>query len=93
MKVIAQTLCPPSPWKKISKALENSDGGAEVVTIVFLRHHPLPVQGNHVGAGLGAQAPQIDLGGALESDHVFLTRFGREACLIVVVEEGVQSAW
>lgn len=76
----------------MSKALENSDGGAKVVPIVLLRHHALPVHGDHVGAGLGAQAPDIDVCGAFDSDYVFLTRFGREARLVIVVKEGIQSA-
>lgn len=85
----------PTSWNSnpigTSKALENSNGGAKVVPIVHLRHHALLIYGDHVGAGLGAQAPDIDVRGAFDSDHVLLTGFGREARLIVIVEEGVES--
>lgn len=81
-----------SSLKEFLNALENSNGGAKVVPIILLRHYAFPVQGDHVGAGLGAQAPNIDVRGALNSDNVVLAGFGREACLPIVVEEGVESA-
>lgn len=76
----------------ISNGLENSDGGAKVVAIVLLRHDAVAVDGDHVGAGLGAQAPDVDVGRALDGKHVLLAGFGLEARLLVVVEEGVESA-
>lgn len=81
-----------SPSKQPSNVFENSNGGAKVVSIALLRHHALPVHCDHVGAGLGAQTPQIHLRGTFDSDHVLLTGFGCEACLPVIVKKGVESA-
>lgn len=44
-----------------SNGLENSNGGAKVVLIVLARHDAVAVDGDHVGASLGAQAPDVDV--------------------------------
>lgn len=53
-------------------------------------HHSRAVHGHHTCASHRAQCPQINLGAALDADHVRLTRFGGEACLAPIVEERIQ---
>ena len=75
-----------------SSLFEQCDSRAEVVPIVRLVDRSVAVDGDHVGAGLGAQAPKIDLARTLQADHVLLAAFGVEARLVVVVEERVQTS-
>ena len=41
---------------------EQRNGRTTIIPIVFLIHDALTVQGNHVGACLGAEAPELDVG-------------------------------
>lgn len=74
-----------------SNDLENRDRGAKIIPIILLGRDTDSINRDHVGAGLGAQTPDVDFLRTVDGDHVFLAGLGREAGLGVVVEEGVES--
>ncbi len=79
------------PQSARSRLLEKRNSGAEIAPIITLCHHALAIKRDHIGAGLCAQAPEVDLGGALDADHVLLAALGASAGLVPVVEEAVEA--
>lgn len=75
----------------LSNALENRNRTAKSRAIIPLRHDADAIDRNHVFGRLGAQAPDVDVGRAVDGQHVLLAGLGREAGLGVVVEQGVES--
>ena len=71
--------------------VEESNGRAEVASILLLRDQSLAARGDHVSTGLGADTVQVCLR-AKHFDHVELAGFGLEAFLLVVLEEAVETA-
>ena len=77
----------------ISDALENGNRSAEIIPVVALRHRAHTIDRDHIICSLGAEAPDVDVLGAIDGEHVFLAGLGCEAGLGVVVVEGVEASF
>ena len=76
---------------QLSALVKQRNGRAEIIPVIRLRDHGLPVQGHHIRARLRAQPPQPNRLGAVHRDHIDLTALGRQTALIVIIEEAVQA--
>lgn len=82
---------PPPPPPPLSILMKQRNRRAEIVPIIRLRNHPLPIHRHHIRARLRAQPPQPHGLRTIHRDHIDLTALRRQASLIVIVKETVQT--
>ena len=82
---------PPALQAGPSSFLKDRNGRTEIGNVVALIHHSGSIDGHHVRACFGAESVEVDFGATLDADDVGLTAFCGKACLIIVLEEGIEA--